>query len=262
MWSAEGSAERLAARMGLAGISGGTVISPPPGSFRRSPAAMGTGARLDALFAVAGSQPRLFPFYWIDPIEEDALIQVASAVERGARGFKIICSAFFPRDERAMAVYRAIAEAGRPIMFHSGILWDGTDSARFNRPGEFECLLGIDGLRFSLAHISWPWSDECIAVFGKFHAARRQGSAEMFIDLTPGTPPICRRDALTRLFTVGYPVGERLFFGTDNDAADYDADWARQWIDRDRGILGELGLAQGTIEGVFSRNLERFAGAN
>ena len=56
-----------------------------------------------------------------------------------------------------------------------------------------------------MGHCSWPWYDECIAVYGKFlnGVANDQDAPEMFFDLTPGTPRIYREDLLTKLFTVG-----------------------------------------------------------
>ncbi len=115
-----------------------------------------------------------------------------------------MCSRFYPGDSRAIKVYKAIAERRKPILFHSGILFDGQDSSRFNRPFEFEALINIEGLRFALAHISWPWHDECIAVYGKLLCVRNSRPGvmdEMFIDTTPGTPAIYREEVLTKLLS-------------------------------------------------------------
>ncbi len=117
----------------------------------------------------------------------------------------------------------AIANAGKPLLLHSGILYNGKASSRFNRPAEFEALLTIPGLRFALAHIGWPWCDGTIALFGHYSALFRPRGAqasEMFIDLTCGTPPIYRHEALTKLCTVGFDVWDHLLFGTDSTAAD------------------------------------------
>ncbi len=83
---------------------------------------------------------------------------------------------------------------------------------------------------------------------------------EMFIDTTPGTPPLYRRDALTRLFTVGYDVARNVFFGSDNHANTYNAAYARSWIERDRAIFAEIGVEETIINNVFSENLKRFLG--
>jgi predicted TIM-barrel fold metal-dependent hydrolase len=247
------------------GIDGGLLISPPPACFTGPDAAQDADVRLAALRAWTDGQPNLFPVFWIDPLEDDAAEQVDRAVEAGAVGFKVICGRYIPGDHLAMDFYRHIARSGRPILFHSGILWDGAPSGMYNRPAGFEALLDVDGLRFCLAHVSWPWCDECIAVYGKFQTARkRRGEldVEMFIDLTPGTPAIYRRDVLTKLFTVGYDVENNIIFGTDGKASDYNAQWARDWIERDNAIYTDIGVSDAARERIYAGNLLRFLGVS
>lgn len=244
-------------------VDGGVLISPPPPRYGRKRRICSTQERLENLLEWCEAGPQLYPFYWVDPTESDALQQVAVAVDAGVLGFKVIPSYFRPDEPRAMEVYREIARTGRPILFHSGILWDGTPSSERCRPVLFECLLEVEGLRFALAHVSWPWCDECLAVYGKVHHARQRHAeltAEMFVDVTPGTPPIYRREVLSRLFGVGYPVEKNAFFGTDGAADRYDPVWAREWIDRDRSILRDLGLSSEVEANFFYRNLMRFLG--
>ncbi len=253
----------LAQALDRAAIDGGILISQAPASFDGALKANRPAQRLDNVFAWCTAGPQLYPFYWIDPLETDALEQVDLALSRGVAGFKVICDHFYPGNADALRTFRAIAEAGKPMLFHSGILWDGKPSSQYNRPANFEALLAVDGLRFALAHISWPWVDECIALYGKIGAALRRGSGatvEMFIDTTPGTPPIYRRDALTKLFTVGYDVAHNVFFGSDGSANAYNGDYARQWISRDEQIMTEVGVDEAIQEAVFSGNLKRFLG--
>jgi len=241
-----------------AGIDGGLLISVGP---RKS--SLSWKARLDDVLTVAQSSENLFPFFWIDPTESNASEQVAEASECGVLGFKVICEDFEPGDPRAIAVYQEIAARQKPILFHSGILWHANDNARFNRPFLFEALLQVEGLRFSLAHLGWPWCDEMIAVYGKFlnaRAHRPELAIELFLDVTPGTPPVYRQDALTRLFTVGYDVEAHVIFGTDSEVNAYNAAWARQWIERDRGIYDDIGLSDVVQKKIFSENLLRFVG--
>jgi predicted TIM-barrel fold metal-dependent hydrolase len=82
----------------------------------------------------------------------------------------------------------------------------------------------------------------------------------MFIDLTPGTPAIYRREALTKIFTVGYKVADNVLFGTDGTTAWYNTDWAPVWIKRDDAIYDELGLSAEARKKIYHRNLERFIG--
>ena len=44
----------------------------------------------------AGHSDRIIPFFWIDPIKEDAMEQVDRAMEAGISGFKVICNRHFP----------------------------------------------------------------------------------------------------------------------------------------------------------------------
>jgi len=247
-----------------AGVAGGVVISLPPAAFPAVAQPRPFAERLDHLFAWVEGRETLYPFFWIDPLEDDAFEQVRAAAERGVSGFKVICNHFHAYEERPMDVFRAVAAAGRPILFHSGILWDAQDSSRYNRPAEFECLLEVPGLRFALAHISWPWCDEAIAVYGKFLNARRRRpdlSAEMFIDTTPGTPILYRREVLTRLYTIGYDVARNVFFGSDCLTGAYAPDTVREWIERDTMILREIGVAREAVDAAFGGNLRRFLGA-
>jgi predicted TIM-barrel fold metal-dependent hydrolase len=251
----------LLRRLDQAGFQGGLLISLPPSSFAWLASPKPYQERLENLLSWTNSSPFLYPFFWVDPTEADAERQVEAAIELGAAGFKVICNHFYPGDERALALFRIIAGKRKPILFHSGILWDGQVSSCFNRPEGFEVLIEVEGLVFSLAHIGWPWTDELIAVYGKFlNAFDRNASlaVEMFIDVTPGTPIIYRQEALTRLFTVGYDVQNNVIFGTDCQATAYNTQWARQWVDQDCSIYAEIGLQDDPVQSVFGNNLIRF----
>lgn len=251
----------LAEKFIEAGIDGGIILSLPPQSLNFG--YFGQQERLDNLFECKEAASNLYPFYWIDPTESNALDQVKLAEEYGVYGFKIICNNFYPDDKRALKVFKAIAHINKPILFHSGILWDGAVSSQYNRPAGFEALLQIDGLKFSLAHASWPWIDECIALYGKFQNAysrRPDLSVEMFIDITPGTPPIYREELLTKLFKVGYDVQNNIIFGSDCSLDNYDSKWTKDWVIRDNEIYDKLSIDTVIKEKVFSQNLKRFLG--
>ncbi len=253
----------LLSRLAEAGVDGAVLLSVEPDCFRPGGAHIGAAERIENVLAWCGGRETLFPFFWIDPTEPDATAQVDFAVSEGVRGFKVICGRHMPCDPRAMPVYRRVARHQKPLVFHSGILWDGLPSSEFNRPASFEGLLTVEGLRFSLAHISWPWCDECLAVYGKFQNAlslRKDLSVEMFIDITPGTPPVYRRDALTKLYTIGYDVERNVLFGTDCDAAAYNVRWTRDTVERDDAIYREIGLTKDATDRLYGGNLLRFLG--
>ncbi len=250
----------FASRIKEAGCGGGVVFCAPPKTFSQeydfTPA-----ERLSGVLELGSNVPGVIPFYWVDPLEADAVAQVDLAVSEGAAGFKIMCIDAPPGEPRAMEVYRRIAHHEKPVLFHSGILWNGKPSSEFNRPALFECLMDVEGLRFALAHVSWPWCDECLAVFGKFQQqGRNQSGGGMYIDLTPGTPDIYRTEVLTKLFTIGYEVEDRVFFGSDCFAEDYDVKWVKKWRETDRRIYGELKLSPEQIAKIEEKNLLRFLG--
>lgn len=243
------------------GSDGAILLSLPPENFFVGGLKLPSVQRLENVLNWCRGEKCFYPFFWLDPLAENAAWEVATACERGIAGFKVICDRFFPSDKKAMEVFRLIAASGKPILFHSGILWDGKVSSKYNRPMEFECLLDVPGLRFALAHISWPWCDELIALYGKFlnaFAINPGKAPEMFIDTTPGTPVIYREEALKKLYTVGYDVENNVIFGSDSYADDYNTKWVADWILRDRGILESLDFDPGQIAKYFSENLRRF----
>ncbi|MCL2775720.1 MAG: hypothetical protein FWD71_20600 [Oscillospiraceae bacterium] len=246
----------IVSNMKAGGFDGGIIFSQSPsrGVFD-SPAAE---ARIDAVLKICDGHKYLFPFFFIDPTEPDALEQVELAGRKGILGFKVICSSHFPCDERALPVYHKIAELNKPLMFHSGILYDGRNaSGNYNRPCNFEGLLSIDGLRFSLAHVSWPWTDECIAVYGKFnnalsHSKDGKPAGEMFIDLTPGTPRPYRKPMYDMLLFSGYSVKHNLIYGIDSSTGPYSSEYAKDTLDYDESIFDGY-YASG---GIFGHKLD------
>jgi len=225
------------------GFDGGMVLSNGPG--RGAADAPTAEQRMDAVLKICSQNKYLFPFFFIDPTEPDAVEQVELAESKGILGYKTICARHFPCDDRAIPVYKKIAEFNRPILFHSGILYDGRNaSGNFNRPCNFEGLLSIDNLRFALAHVSWPWTDECIAVFGKFNSARGRGrgggAGEMFIDLSPGTPRPYRKSVFDRLlFSIGN-VKTNLLYGIDARIGNPQMHEYAKWVlDYDESIFDE-----------------------
>lgn len=262
VYPGEAEPDRLARSLNEAGLAGGCIFSERPVKWEKSwPDPLPPSESMDRVIEWASGSPAIYPFYWIDPVRPDACELVDMAVEKGIYGFKVIRSEGRPVDEKSLPVYRRIAHHGKPVTFHSGILWDGRPSSDNFRPANWEGLLAVPGLRFALAHISWPWCDECIAVYGKLlNAILKRGNEvpEMFIDTTPGTPKIYRRDALVKLHTIGYDVRDHIMFGSDCRVMGYNTKWTTDWMKFDDLVYAELGLDGGWIDSIYRKSLERY----
>lgn len=251
----------LISQMEIAGIYGGCVFSNRPVEFDPE---KGTSfqERLDEVLAWSkGYEDRISPILWIHPYEDDIIQKIHIAVDSGICGFKIICGDFYIYEEQCIKVLTEIAQTGKPVFFHTGILWDYNALSVYNKPLNWEALSNIKGLRFSMGHCSWPWIDECIALYGKFlNSLLNTDSAEMFFDITPGTPQIYREELLTKLYTIGYDVGDNIMFGTDCNSHNYSTDWAKNWIKTDGDIMDKIGVSQKNREKLYYHNLLRFLG--
>lgn len=253
--------EGLLSRMAQAGVYGGCLFSGQPTECSAA-YGMAFSERLDRILAWTSAHPdRLFPILWVHPREDGIKEKLHEAAARGILGFKVMCSDFYVYDDACLEMLSEIAALDRPVLFHTGILWDGAVSACYNRPMNWEALIDIPNIRFSMGHCSWPWHDECIALYGKFLNALEKGkSAEMFLDLTPGTPELYREELLTKIFTVGYDVPHNLLYGTDGLANDYKSAWTSRWLSIDGRIMDKLGVSPKTRGRLFSSNLMRFLG--
>ena len=253
--------EKMLAEMEKVGVYGGCVFSNHP-IEGTEPGGSDFDTRLkEVLDWSRGYEDRIFPVVWIHPHEKNLIENVRKAAAAGVVAFKMICEDFYVYDEPCMTVLREIAKLGKPVIFHTGILWDGAVSSNYNRPLNFEHLLDIDGLKFSMGHCSWPWIDECVALYGKFLNALKNGkSAEMFFDLTPGTPEIYRKELFTKLYYAGYNSGDNIMFGTDSNSDGYRKEWVGGWLNIDEKILDELGVSAENRQKMYHDNLMRFLG--
>ena len=259
-WGGEAKPEALLSAMDAVGVYGGAVFSASPYEAIPDRSATFEERLEEALAWSKGTDGRIVPVLWIHPYEENIIEKIHIAKEAGIRAFKIICTNFYVYEEKSMEVLREIARLDMPIIFHTGILWDGQVSSDYNRPLNWEALLDIEGIRFSLGHCSWPWIDECISLYGKFlHAKTHNRNVDMFFDVTPGTPKIYRRELLTKLYEIGYNVSNNVLFGTDATATSYGA-WVNDRLDTDRVILDELGVSLECREKLYEKNFLRFIG--
>ena len=261
-WENGATLQNYLEKMDAAGIGKIVMLSHRPKSFHASEqSATSAEAALKAAMEWTAASERIIPFFWIDPLEDSAVDQVDQAVAAGIAGFKVICNRHYPGDDRPMRVFERIAAAGRPMLFHSGILYSGTPSSNYCRPANFEPLFFIPNLRFALAHVSWPWHDECLAVYGHWQNTKHRGiiSSEMFIDTTPGTPEIYREEVLRKVYTIGYDIENNVIFGTDCNT-DYCDEFAREFLAMDKRALDNIGVSAENREKYYEKNVLRFLG--
>lgn len=256
--------QALLDNMAKAGVYGGCVFSNYPPEYWPGQNGTSFEERCEELQGwTEGYEDRLFPVIWIHPHEKDIIKNIAKAIDLGVAGFKIICNDFYVGEKESIKVLTAIAETGKPVFFHSGILWDGSENSQYNRPLAWESLIDVPNLRFSMGHCAWPWHDECIALYGKFlnGYTTRENGAEMFFDLTPGTPIIYRKELLFKLLHAGYDVPNNILFGTDSSADCYNKNnYAEGWIQRDNAIYDEFGVSEAIREKIYGDNMMRFLG--
>ncbi len=118
----------------------------------------------------------LIPFGSIDPWKGKAGADQARRLVRdfGVRGFKFHPSlqAFHPNDPMAYRLYEVIEELGAIALFHTGqtgigagVPGGGGIRLKYSDPLDVDDVAAdFPGLRIVLAHPSFPWQDEALAV--------------------------------------------------------------------------------------------------
>ena len=156
---------------------------------------------------------RLFGLAVVNPLHPGAVDELQRAVDAGLRGVKMVPSGWYPYDDAVQPVFARAAQLKLPILFHSGIFIDGR-SGRFCRPVFFEALRDHPGVRVTLAHVGWPWTDEAIAVglIDRIHGVP-DAQAVFRFDLSFGPPPPYRKQVLQLALEVLGPG--LLQFGSD-----------------------------------------------
>lgn len=207
----------------------------------------------------AEAPERIIAFAWIEPRLKNAVQNVEEAITKyECKGIKMIPDHWYPYEPQFFPLYEKIQELEVPTIFHSGILFGFKDSSRFCRPCNYEVLINFPKLRFALAHVSWPWTDECIALFGRFRANLRHNERtkemQMYIDVTPGTPRFYRREVFRR--SLGYGAEDNMIFGSDSHATNFKH--AKDVAEMDKGIIMELGYSDEVVQKIQSKNIERF----
>jgi uncharacterized protein len=123
----------------------------------------------------SGAPERLIGFCVLNPVPQlaggsfkksvDLMIEEVRRCyhELGLRGVKMIPTHWYPNDPHIVPLYQEIAKLGMYVVFHAGIFMDGQQGS-YCRPTFFEGIRQAPDLKVQLAHLGWPWVDECIAV--------------------------------------------------------------------------------------------------
>jgi predicted TIM-barrel fold metal-dependent hydrolase len=206
--------------------------------------------RTKKVFAVAPD--RLSGLAWVNPaIPGIAGLAEEALAEMGYVGIKIIPDHWFAYEERLEPFWEKMHALRAHILFHTGILYGYDDGSRFCRPLWLEKLLHYPNIRFAMAHLSWPWCEECLAVMGRMRAATRGTDTDWqsYVDITPGTPRHIRKQALASAIDFCGP--ERIMFGTDSGIPS-DRSGQKRTIESDLAIFTELGLTEAQKERIMS----------
>ena len=158
----------------------------------------------------------LIPFASIDPARGRMGAREARRLiaDHGIRGFKFhpTMQGFYPNDRTAYPLYEAIAESGLPALFHTGQTGVGAGMRggngmrlKYSNPMHLDDVaVDFPVMPIVLAHPSFPWQDEALAV--------ATHKPNVWIDLSGWRPkyfpPILVRYADTLL-------RDRVLFGSD-----------------------------------------------
>jgi uncharacterized protein len=164
----------------------------------------------------AANSDVLIPFASIDPAKGKMGAREARRLvnEFGVRGFKFhpTIQGFYPNDRMAYVLYEAIAEAGAIALFHTGQTGVGAGMRggngmrlKYSDPMYIDDVaVDFPDMRIVLAHPSFPWQEEALAV--------ATHKPNVYIDLSGWSPkyfpPILVRYANTLL-------REKVLFGSD-----------------------------------------------
>jgi uncharacterized protein len=233
-----------------AGVDIGVLLAPflGDGYSLADPASLRRGN--DHLARLVSRAPdRLVGMAVVNPADAGAPAELHRAIEAGLTGAKMVPSGWYPYDDHVQPTFAEAARLKLPLLFHSGIFIDGR-SGRFCRPAFFETLRDHPGVRVTLAHVGWPWTDEAIAValIDRIHGVPDE-ECVFRLDLSFGPPPPYRMEVLRRALEVLGPGA--LQYGSDCFLPCSGAAIAerRRWLVQ---LLDELQVDDGVRTQIFS----------
>jgi uncharacterized protein len=183
-----------------------------------SEAATGTPAvpNEDVAEAAAAHPDVIIPFASIDPAKGRLGARQARHLveDLGVRGFKLHpnLQAFYPNDRTAYILYETLQELGVPVIFHSGQTGIGAGARggggirlKYSNPLLVDDVAAdFPDLTIVLAHPSFPWQDEALAV--ATHKPR------VYIDLSGWSPKYFPPQLVQYANTL---LKDRVLFGSD-----------------------------------------------
>jgi len=169
----------------------------------------------EVLEAARANPDILIPFASVDPHKGKLAVREArELIERGARGFKFHpnTQAFWPNDREYYPLYEVIADAGLIALFHSGTTGIGAGMPggggvrlKYSNPMLVDDVaVDFPGLDIILAHPSFPWQDEALAI-----AVHKPN---VYIDLSGWSPKYFPENLIR--YTNG-PLKHKMLFGSD-----------------------------------------------
>lgn len=191
----------------------------------------------------------LIPFASIDPAKGKLGAREARRLveDYGVRGFKFHPSmqGFYPNDRKAYVLYEVIEEAGLPALFHTGQTGVGAGTPgglgvrlKYSNPMYVDDVaVDFPGMPIILAHPSFPWQDEALAV--------ATHKANVYIDLSGWSPKYFPANLVQYCNTL---LKHKVLFGSDYPAITPDrwiTDFARLPIKPD---VRPLIMKQNAIE--------------
>ncbi len=201
---------------------------------------------------VEAAPDRIAGLAWLSPTIPGCNGLAREALEEmGFTGIKLIPDHWYAWEERLEPFWETLHELRASVLIHTGILYANDDGSRFCRPVHLEKLLHYPSIRFAMAHISWPWCEECLAVMGRMKAAVGYDKAgwQSYVDLTRGTPAHIRGQALAN--TLSFCGPERMLWGTDSRVPG-GLDKQPEHLRLDIEIFDQLGLDEAVRQRILA----------
>lgn len=173
---------------------------------------LGSEIPTDFVAAYVRQQPdRLIGFAGIDPTNRsEAMEDLHQAREEpGIKGITVSPAAqdFHPANSGAMEVFAEAARLSMPVILHDGVLNSSATKLEFARPVLLdEVARDLPDLKLIVAHMGYPWIEECIVLLGRH--------ANVYADISA----LIHRpwQAYNALLTAcQYGVMHKLLFGSD-----------------------------------------------